>query len=1026
MLNDLPPQELRLAVVMTGGVSLAIWMGGVASEIDQLRRACDLDKKDRTPEQQVYAELLKLSNYQPRVDVVSGTSAGGVNGALLAGAVARRKTLEGLRDIWLKVADFSELLRSPFDKDQPSLLKGDEYFTPGLQQGIERILGPEPIAKKRGEHPVELLVTTTLLNAEDSGLVDSYGTRIPDVRHNGLFRFDRDRLMTDEHIVSRLALAARSSASFPVAFEPSWVPCNPKSADDDHPDMRGIADFHADHFAIDGGVLVNRPIEPALRSMFAMEADNTDVCRVLLYVVPDPGETLKAGMEEQDNPFDLTDVGLKSLVNIPRTQSIARDLERLNEHNALVEAQRDARDFILDRCFENQLSDVETLLGAYCERRADREVEWLLGELTLRDPATMEQELGFDPIKRGDLARDLAELRVKSLPTAMPRAKPTVWQVAPWGIDSLDRAATVALDLARRGWGLADPGDIRKDLADARKLAHDALEELRERRRERRAELRGKKEDETLEAWTVEMLGLMRSDDDELLATALIIAGALRDAADAIRRLAAEQPTDEAPKRLAELSTRLAPDATVSDGECLRRLFSLEVIQGALGITTPVVEQQVKLLQLSANTRDGISNMKSAAQKLTGMRLVHFAAFYKPSWRANDWMWGRLDAAGWLTQLVLEPSRLKDLVKGKDEPVELAFGEIRRIALGPGGAEHEWLKKQFEKDEDDLKDELAWLTEDDPTLPPALPRCSMAVARRIQLSILAQELPAIATAVELDEANQALSQSGRDFRAEWTNVGPNPGPEKLSAGLRACEFAAEGFLEEYDSGLLARSATGAAAIATSALAGSRSGLPGLVGKSKIMTGARGLSLALHGVVDAALRRSKFAFAIIIGLTAVAGGALGVAAALDGTQPGLTSFGFAVVFAAWVVGLWRSPKILPTRQDRVAPDAMKPPKQHWFKWLLRYARYLLLTFVTLVICAGIARIPWALGEWIDPCPKEGGKATDCFQGDVEEFITGLEPAFIVIAVVVGAVVFGWQAASPRATKPPEKKRAQTAD
>ena len=25
-----PPKELRLAVVMTGGVSLAIWMGGVA------------------------------------------------------------------------------------------------------------------------------------------------------------------------------------------------------------------------------------------------------------------------------------------------------------------------------------------------------------------------------------------------------------------------------------------------------------------------------------------------------------------------------------------------------------------------------------------------------------------------------------------------------------------------------------------------------------------------------------------------------------------------------------------------------------------------------------------------------------------------------------------------------------------------------------------------------------------------------------------------------------------------------------
>jgi hypothetical protein len=31
--------ELRLALVMNGGVSLAVWMGGVAHEIDLLRRA---------------------------------------------------------------------------------------------------------------------------------------------------------------------------------------------------------------------------------------------------------------------------------------------------------------------------------------------------------------------------------------------------------------------------------------------------------------------------------------------------------------------------------------------------------------------------------------------------------------------------------------------------------------------------------------------------------------------------------------------------------------------------------------------------------------------------------------------------------------------------------------------------------------------------------------------------------------------------------------------------------------------------
>jgi len=71
--NDAPAeqdrQELRLAVVMTGGVSLAVWMGGVALEIDRLRRC----------QPGTYAKLLGLTASEVRVDVISGSSAGGLN-----------------------------------------------------------------------------------------------------------------------------------------------------------------------------------------------------------------------------------------------------------------------------------------------------------------------------------------------------------------------------------------------------------------------------------------------------------------------------------------------------------------------------------------------------------------------------------------------------------------------------------------------------------------------------------------------------------------------------------------------------------------------------------------------------------------------------------------------------------------------------------------------------------------------------------------------------------------------------------
>src|SRR5207302_5889121 len=43
----------------------------------------------------------------------------------------------------------------------------------------------------------------------------------------------------------------------------------------------------------------------------------------------------------------------------------------------------------------------------------------------------------------------------------------------------------------------------------------------------------------------------------------------------------------------------------------------------------------------------------SPEKKLTGIRLGHFAGFYRASWRANDFMWGRLDAAVRIVDLLL-------------------------------------------------------------------------------------------------------------------------------------------------------------------------------------------------------------------------------------------------------------------------------------------------------------------------------------------------------------------------------------
>ena len=122
-------EEIRLAVVLNGGVSLAVWMGGVALELDRLAR-----------QQGVYATLLKLAGCTARVDVIAGTSAGGINGAALALAqVNPQARLMDLRDIWTEQGRLETLLRQPFTGSPTSLLRGDEYFLPQLQEALLRL-----------------------------------------------------------------------------------------------------------------------------------------------------------------------------------------------------------------------------------------------------------------------------------------------------------------------------------------------------------------------------------------------------------------------------------------------------------------------------------------------------------------------------------------------------------------------------------------------------------------------------------------------------------------------------------------------------------------------------------------------------------------------------------------------------------------------------------------------------------------------------------------------------------------------
>src|SRR5262249_60573213 len=103
-----PTTELRLAVAFTGGVSLAVWMGGMAREMNLLLAASRIRCRESvadTSEQgrkvrEGYAALLDVLNTDCSIDVLSGTSAGGINAVILGLANVQRFDLDGLRDLW--------------------------------------------------------------------------------------------------------------------------------------------------------------------------------------------------------------------------------------------------------------------------------------------------------------------------------------------------------------------------------------------------------------------------------------------------------------------------------------------------------------------------------------------------------------------------------------------------------------------------------------------------------------------------------------------------------------------------------------------------------------------------------------------------------------------------------------------------------------------------------------------------------------------------------------------------------------
>ncbi len=287
-------KELRLALVLYGGVSLAVYMHGVTREFLNIVRAskrhesllsglyspfeAEEDRKD-VSSTAVYRRLLGLLtpelNLRVVVDVIAGASAGGINGVMLARAIAHDLSLDEHRDLWLRNADVTLLSNPPVGFSR--------YFKGSIAPVIDRLIAmglksettdPETREKLRqfvrnrwftppfsGERFVGWMLDAAKAMGVANGdfdypigpirtlipqgqrldlyvtLTDFHGLRrrfeidnaafIEEKEHRRILRFKaRHRVagdvyseFTDRHIPS-LIFAARATSAFPGAFPP--------------------------------------------------------------------------------------------------------------------------------------------------------------------------------------------------------------------------------------------------------------------------------------------------------------------------------------------------------------------------------------------------------------------------------------------------------------------------------------------------------------------------------------------------------------------------------------------------------------------------------------------------------------------------------------------------------------------------------------------------------------------------------------------------------------------------------------
>ena len=397
-------QEVRFAVIMYGGVSLAIYINGIAQELLRLVRSTSREKLEGT--ENVYRRLSSLLsdpellreyrdaldsntavpedldnrlknnpvNTRFVVDILSGTSAGGINAIYLAKALANDQDLDELKTLWVTEGDIGVLINDKksvaglhLTNQQPpqSLLNSRRMYFKLLNalQGMEKRKKSTKEFNSPYVDELDLFITATDLEGTLLPLRLS-DTVVFERRHRNVFHFKyatpaATGIERNDFVGKNdpfLAFAARCTSSFPFAFEPMRL-CDIDEVLDRFPEYddkdkreelveewkkffkenANVLDGKNVEFGTrsygDGGILDNKPFSFATETLMRRDAPVV-VDRKLIYIEPSPEHP--EDEPPRTNKYQALENVKAALLDLPSYETIREDLQRVMDRNELI------------------------------------------------------------------------------------------------------------------------------------------------------------------------------------------------------------------------------------------------------------------------------------------------------------------------------------------------------------------------------------------------------------------------------------------------------------------------------------------------------------------------------------------------------------------------------------------------------------------------------------------------------------------------------------------------------------------